>query len=91
VKTITLQIGNSDNKLTQIEWSAYARAVHALVEHYAANIYYHGFPAGDAPWQNACWVFDIEEDATLKELLTKGREFFDQEAIAWTEGVTVMI
>ncbi len=91
MKTVVIQIGNSDNKLTQVEWSAYARAAHGLIKKYAKEIYFHGFPAGDAPWQNVCWVIGIEDDSILKEKLAVGKTLFDQDAIAWTEGETVMI
>lgn len=91
--TITVQIGNSDNKLTQVEWSAFCQEVDKAVMSRTPNVYFHGFSHGAAPWQNACWVADFEKPPLLhlrydlRGLAVKYR----QESIALTTGTTEFV
>ncbi len=91
MKTITLQIGNSDDTLTQEEWSAFHAVIDAAVNRAAKQVYFAGSAPAAAAKQNACWVFDLEEDAPLRRLVTRIRETHHQESVAWTEGSTVFI
>lgn len=61
MNTATICIGNSDDKLTQREWSGYVSDVHDFVMRWRFTIYFHGCAAGSAPWQNACWVLDARD------------------------------
>lgn len=90
VKTVTIQIGNSDNKLTQTEWSHFCFFVDSAVKGWANEIYFHGFSVGDAPWQNACWVVSVDSNRTaqLKAALELTAEKFNQDSIAVTIGET---
>lgn len=94
MKTITIQIGNSDDKLTQKEWAEYVKFVGLAVETYAAIIYFSGFSLGGAPWQNAAWVLTPNSDIDAQHLrrqLSQIRVEYRQDSIAWTEGQTDFI
>ncbi len=87
MKTVCIQIGNSDNKLAQLEWHKFVSDVRNIVEVKADNIYFQGGCPNDAKWQNYCFVFSIKDrEATLKKLLTNVKERYRQENIAYLEG-----
>ncbi len=97
--SIYITIGNSDDKLTQFEWSQFYRAVDLAVS--AAGKYVgvqvHGRWASlpQEPWQNACWCLAIDAGemevlgfviATLRTDLLAAAKEYRQESIAWAEG-----
>ena len=89
--TITLQIGNSDDRLSQSRWNAYVEAIQALLEsHSGVQVHFFGAPPNWSPWQNAAWVFACDEadEAGLCERAAAIRAEFDQDSIAWTRGDT---
>ena len=96
MRTITIQIGNSDDKLTQIQWASYVSEVDSAIKKAHANIHFSGFSEPGKPWQNAAWVIEymgdmslwIVECGKLREKLTKIRKQYKQDSIAWTEGQT---
>jgi hypothetical protein len=90
--TITVQIGNSDDKLTQKEWSDFVTRMRLLL--FAVPMHFHACSEGSMEWQNAVWVFEVEGDYErewLKEKVKEIRKDFRQDSVAWTEGSTVMI
>ncbi len=94
-KTIVVQIGNSDNKLTQNEWAHFASAVKTNVAENVHRIHFQGGSDWDAPWQNACWVCEAMPEEfyleTLTTRLAKCRETFQQESVAFLVGITTFI
>ncbi len=79
-----IQIGNSDNKLTQQEWSKFVAECKIVIGEFCAITYFFSPSPGDASWQNACWVIAVNEadiDA-LKRGLVKIRKRYMQDAIA---------
>lgn len=96
MKTITIQIGNSDDKLTQFEWSQFVYATIGAIgseRDHGLNIHFHGLSTGDALWQNACWVVEMKlvRFGPLQTKLNHIRKQYRQESIAWTEGETSFI
>lgn len=93
VKTIVVQIGNSDNKLPQAEWAEFVRRVDVTIRENAQAVHFFGGTENWAAWQRVCWVFDCEGTrlAGLKELVTATRREFRQDAAAFTEGETEFI
>lgn len=97
MKTITVQIGNSDDKLSQQKWSQYCYIVGETIKLWANEVHFSGGSEASAPWQNKAWVFvlsDDEQDAKLSRLKAKLIEYrtdFNQLSIAWTEGETEFI
>jgi len=92
-KTLTVGIGNSDNKLTQQEWSEFCKEVGHLVSEMATAVYFAGASLPFETWQNAAWVCEFHDvrqivfmDA-LRELAGKYR----QDSIALTIGDTILL
>ncbi|MEU6387693.1 hypothetical protein ABZ847_29520 [Streptomyces bauhiniae] len=88
---VYISIGNSDDKLTQAEWSSFYSAV-SLAVHEAANApvgAVHGQWVSEpaSRWQNACWALQLPADygaiAHLKNVLVQLAATFRQESIAW--------
>lgn len=102
MKTITLQIGNSDNKLTQQEWSKFVNDIDYYLintmSHYI-KVHFSGGSNNSSPFQNFCWVFEkncieIEDyvlDTIKKQVSKFAKEIYNQDSIAWTEGVTEFV
>jgi hypothetical protein len=93
MKTICIQIGNSDDKLTQKEWNKFVSMTSGLVAEKADAIHFFEASFGWAEWQNACWVFELKEEylQPFKETLKILREQFKQDTIAWLEGSTEFV
>ena len=91
MKTIIVQIGNTDDKLGQFDWAAYVRAVDVTINGSSQHVYFSGFSNPSSAWQNACWVFESPFNGILKKKLKKIAEEFHQDSIAWTEGQTEFI
>lgn len=92
-KTIVIQIGNSDDKLSQAEWAQFVEAVAYAVNAYALEVHFNGFSPPQEKWQNAAWVAVCDEAATLElgRELKRTRAHFRQDSVAFTIGDTKMI
>ena len=93
MKTITIQIGNTDDKLTQVEWAAYVLTVKDTILRHCKQIHFFGGSVNWDRWQNVAWVFECSEEMidSLRKGLTADRKAFNQDSIAWTEGETDFI
>lgn len=85
--TVVIQIGNSDNKLTQNEWAHFCVYAHSAISENVYQVHFKGGSDYDAPWQNACWVCEMTAHNSLEKL--KGElsvlcEQFRQDSIAIT-------
>lgn len=93
MRTIILQIGNSDDKLSQAEWGAYCREMQAAIFGHAHQIHFSGGSEYHQTWQNACWVFEIVPAVAdaLRPLVVDIRAKYRQDSVAWTEGETAFV
>lgn len=93
LETAIILIGNSDDKLSQREWSDYQHAVGESVHAYAEDCEFQGASAANAPWQNAAWVIVSTAISLtlLKQSLNTIRKRFNQDSIAWIQGNTEFI
>ena len=99
VHTVTIQIGNSDDKLPQKVWAHYVRECHELVRRHSHQLHFGGGSSPYAPWQNHCWVMNVQgTKKECKELLAefvrdleKLRKRYDQDSVAITVGNTEFI
>jgi hypothetical protein len=89
--TVVIQIGNSDDKLKQSEWSEFVEAVENCILITTDRIHFHGLSPGDALWQNACWVADTDDVDKLRMRLVELAVRFRQDSIALTVGETEMV
>lgn len=93
MKTVTINIGNSDNKLTQVEWSHFIKDIwDALMEYkLSAEIHFAGGSSPESPRQNYCWVIGLVSMNDLHKTLDGIRKKYRQNAIALTIGDTTFI
>lgn len=93
MKTVIIQIGNTDNKLTQTEWAHFVEAIRRLVTDHARRIHFGGGSSYDDPWQNACWVAEVTDSSidAFRQALTETRNSFQQESVAFTVGETEFV
>ena len=95
--TITIQIGNTDNRLSQQEWDSFCNSIYRSIVHYTNNldnpIQFSAPSVGWANWQNAAWVFLCENSrsGSLRKIITETRKNYKQDSVAWTEGKTSFI
>lgn len=92
MKSAVIQFGNSDNKLTQQEWSNFIMAMRDVT----SNIYlthFEGASFPDKPWQNYCIVLQLEEYNVDNLILSVQmvREKFQQDSVAMLIGETMFI
>lgn len=90
--TVAIQIGNSDDKLTQKQWACFVLELRNLVEN-MGQIHFWGASANYEPWQNLCCVAEFYENAihTLKVRLTELRTKYEQDSAAVLIGETQFI
>lgn len=88
--TVTIQIGNTDNKLTQREWAQFCEELRTLIREHSSDIFFQGGSTWDAPLQNACWVCEVDQASIvpLKTAIKPCREKFRQDAVAFSLGET---
>ena len=98
--TVTIQIGNSDDKLTQKQWSSFMQDVEEAIEDVDRDTFgkveqhFSGCSHSIAWWQNACWVVaieDVESIEKLKAALRRLARSYHQDSIAMTIGTTVFL
>jgi hypothetical protein len=93
VKTIVVQIGNSDNKLRQGDWAKFVQHVGGIIREHAETIHFFGGPENWAAWQKVSWVFDCEEArlGNFKVRIAEARKEFLQDSAAVTVGETEFV
>jgi len=87
MRTVYLSAGNSDDKLTQKQWSDFVIEISAEV---AGIGHVHGawFSAPAVPYQNACWCIEFATDGQAAEAKREAallRRKYGQDSIAWAE------
>jgi len=93
MKTVTLQIGNGDDKLSQTQWHQFVTEMKTLIERDCTRLHFFGAPENWCAQQNVAFIFDLEDAAVgaMKTGVTQLRARFHQESAAWTEGTTAFI
>jgi hypothetical protein len=93
VKTVSIQIGNGDDKLSQRRWNHFVPNLRQLVEKDCLKLHFFGAPENWSEQQNVAIIFDIHEDRVdhLKDQVAQLGQQFEQDSVAWTEGRTVFL
>lgn len=91
--TIHVAIGNSDNRLTQEEWSNYFHEVDLLVHSSAPHVYGTWLSPSESPYQNACWGFELPHEAywnrdSVQVCLREIAGRYRQDSVSWNESDT---
>lgn len=90
---ISIQAGNSDNKLSQQEWARFVASLNMLIESFQTARHFFGGSITWAEWQNVCWVVEVETEELddLKRKLTCCRATFQQDSVCVLAGVAEFI
>ncbi len=92
MKTVTIQIGNSDDKLSQELWCDFITDTADEIKD-IVTLHFSGGSEPRVPWQNYTFVGVIEEGrmAELKSILGELCRFFNQDSIALSVGETIFV
>lgn len=90
--TVVLQIGNTDDKITQIEWANFVKELRRIASVYG-TIHFFGVSPGDAVWQNSCIVIEAWDRhiERMREHLKSLAKEYRQDSIAMTVGETEFV
>ena len=83
---VYISIGNSDDKLTQAQWSEFWIAMAAEVISLSQKTHGAWFSNPAGPWQDACWCVEFISEAvekTARDAAAEVRKRFRQDSIAW--------
>lgn len=85
---ISVQAGNSDNKLTQQEWSEFVNELGGILAVHETARHFFGGSETYRPWQNVCWVCDVnaEDLESLKGQLRESRRDYRQTSVCLLVG-----
>jgi hypothetical protein len=85
--TVYVSVGNSDDKLSQEQWSGFVQQVRIALSQRARETHGEWYSLPDQPYQNACFcvVFADADVPLVKQELTKLREAWGQDSAAWAE------
>ena len=86
--TVYISIGNSDDKLTQADWSRFVHLVDELLDSRLISVHGRWFSSPRSPYQNACWCIEKEKEPILRRELGDLARQFRQDSIAWAEAPT---
>ena len=89
-----MSIGNSDDKLTQAEWSEFITEIAVEVHGGAKAVHGAWFSGPSSRWQNAAWCIEFETGAAAqvaKERITRVRKKYRQDSVAWAVAETEFI
>jgi hypothetical protein len=91
--TVYVSIGNSDDKLTQNDWSHFYAWTADRIDRHAWKVHGRWFSDPSSPWQNAAWCFEIAPHAaeSLKRALAATALVYRQDSIAWAVAETTFI
>lgn len=83
--TVYASIGNSDDKLGQVDWAAFLRSFRTTVRMFATRVHGDWTSEPSQPWQNACMAFEVPEDDLphLKQRLAQVRSIYQQDSVAF--------
>ena len=85
---VYISIGNSDDKLTQREWSRYCADLQTLLMRLAGVFHGVWYSESGGPWQNMCVCLEVGQPHLVDEVQQSlaglaGR--YRQDSIAWAE------
>ena len=91
--TIVIQIGNTDNKLSQQLWSEFIKDLKSACNDYVKQVFFSGGSNCENPWQNYAYIFE-SNSAYIDDLrteLTILRRKYAQESLSFQIGETELL
>lgn len=88
MKIVSILIGNSDDKLSQMEWSIFVRDCDNAITRWSKEVHFSGGSSITSKFQNFCWVVELKEnmDKFLKDELLNLKILHHQSSIAVVTG-----
>lgn len=88
MKNVSVLIGNSDNRLSQEDWSVFIRDCSNAVVRWSGVVHFAGGSLITSKYQNFCWVLEVEDEMVsyLKNELLRLKLLNHQESIAFITG-----
>lgn len=87
--TVTIIAGNSDDKLSQGEWSQFVDDLDTVIRGDAIfGVHFFGCPPSSARYQNACWVIGLpgRYSKQLRAAIEHVRARYRQNSVALITG-----
>lgn len=93
MESVTILIGNSDDRLTQEEWSQYIQKIKEVLSYWCTEIHFIGGTSFESQWQTACFVGTVSENNKNKLVLAVSsiRKDFKQNSSAVIFGQVMMV
>lgn len=93
--TAVVQIGNSDNKLTQAAWAEFIAETGYVIKKHSEHTHFAGASLPTEPWQNFAWAFEVRlrrlRLGALQHDLAELAARYEQDSIALTTGSTEFV
>lgn len=99
--TVYITVGNSDNRLPQLDWVLLLRQVSALLnESDHATVHFEGYTSPDSPRQTACWCVEWSAPndggivSVVEHVRMRLRELayaYHQREVCWAEAHVEML
>lgn len=85
---VSIQAGNSDNKLTQQQWAAFVASLNQAIAAHETARHFFGGSITWAEWQNVCWVVEVEAEELddLRRQLAQMRAVYQQDSVCLLAG-----
>lgn len=93
MSAVYVSIGNSDDKLSQVDWSAFVKRVLRLVRMHGGVVHGEWYSLPHHRFQNACICFDLIPGSgeRIKAKLAEIAAEYRQDSIAWAAAETEFI
>ena len=88
---VYVSIGNSDDKLTQAEWSRFVADIRTYVVGCAQEVHGAWLSLPDSRYQNACWCLEFTQELSVKAARAYAaqiRDQYRQDSVAWAVATT---
>lgn len=96
MKTLSIQIGNTDNKLTQKEWAFFILDIQKILSdtrYVGMQIHFAGGSSPEKVWQNYCFIVECDSSHIddIRSKLSFVKTLYKQDSIALTVGKTEFV
>lgn len=91
--TVTIQIGNTDGRLSQTEWAAFVSELRSVVGESGGRVHFFGAPPNWDRAQNVACVLELPRARIddLRARVTEVRKRYAQASAAFTVGETSFV
>jgi hypothetical protein len=85
IVNMVVSVGNTDNKLSQVEWHEFTYAIDERIRQYG-KVHFFGGPPNWMKWQNVAWIVEVDDGSwekvnSLRSEITEIRKKYNQESV----------